>query len=466
MHVVTLGNSVSATGDFITTRAFVEALSAAHGNWSWDGRQIHGGTGTIDAHHWISTFASRFVHVHLFLLQYNTYTERDTELLLRTLLSLPQRPLVLVVEHCMLPAFYPTEEDCVAAIRTVKAKELCMPKHAQTEATRRAFMRRLALHYDIPIASACLAVDFLNQRSCAHGNASVRHPLTQSLQQTIFGGSGSDPVHYSSHGALIEGCVAAHLFLRSYNQEREVIRPPRDLPPSLSALQDSRSLWILSARDGTLEAPPSSGWKLEVGGKGGSKRWLGAQRSGASLRVRTPPCTQLSLEHYRHHELGMGLVGVRVDGRPHGTVDACCMEPCVGIAGQGYYDTVVIATQLRFVAHEVELTLLTRNRSSCAQLGHAFSVVSLLGSDVPAKEGGGVRAKLRQNLESLDMHFAAAIPDELACGDKGLCALTGQPMRARHNVLLIAVIFGAALLVVCRVICLVRRATRVGRAGS
>ena len=108
--------------------------------------------------------------------------------------------------------------------------------------------------------------------------------------------------------------------------------------------------------------------------------WLGADIPGATLRFRTPACTNLALELYRHHELAMGLIHVTIDGESFGTVDACCSGPCVpGAHGQGMYQTVTIGESLRLAAHDVELTLVDRSRTECLLLGHRFHLVSLIG---------------------------------------------------------------------------------------
>eukprot|EP00966_Prymnesium_polylepis_P317207 7328381-Prymnesium_polylepis.1 len=60
----------------------------------------------------------------------------------------------------------------------------------EVEARRRTFVRRLIKHYDVALASACLAFRWLEERTCSANDsmAAAHRPMGQALRETLFGG--------------------------------------------------------------------------------------------------------------------------------------------------------------------------------------------------------------------------------------------------------------------------------------
>ncbi|CAE8588830.1 unnamed protein product [Polarella glacialis] len=184
--------------------------------------------------------------------------------------------------------------------------------------------------------------------------------------------------------ATMEGCLVADMVVSAMDDKytaRFDFEADR-LPPPLQPLEKSLAVFANSTMSNNFESEDIEqivGWRMEKGGKGGMKRWWHANEVGAKMSFATPPCNSVSLEIYKHHEIPMGMIEVRVDGNAT-QIDACCPSPCVGFPGQGIYASQVVGEGLLLVPHHVEITLLERNYSTqCASLGNQFSLVGVFG---------------------------------------------------------------------------------------
>jgi hypothetical protein len=123
------------------------------------------------------------------------------------------------------------------------------------------------------------------------------------------------------------------------------------------------------------------GFRFKQGGKGG-KIWLNAMAQGAILRFTTPkPCTQIRVEYYKHHELGMAEV--KVDGKVVFVLDACCKKSCInngdGIK-RGLYYVTTVAENLERKIHNVEIKTIKRTANVCKTPGNQVDIVSIMGN--------------------------------------------------------------------------------------
>ena len=84
---------------------------------------------------------------------------------------------------------------------------------------------------------------------------------------------------------------------------------------------------------------------------------------------------------YSPCDLPLGLLEIAVDGRITKRLDACCPTHCVGLPGQGFYFSELVASSLPSIEHEVTLTIVPRDRgrSNCTFAGNLFMVVGLIG---------------------------------------------------------------------------------------
>lgn len=374
VEVLTVGNSVAETANYATSRAFIDAARAAFPRTEFRSNvgKVLGGYEPQHFYHWMRTFPSLYSKYSLVIVQYMELVgKRHAEAAIRLLLSLPQAPTVVLVEHCV----YQVMDNCTQAFNSSQgSRKYCSDGYLRHSLRELQMLWSLAKRYDLPVISNCKAFGELLQPKCAEDRATASWQPRDVRQHLFY-----DFTHYVERGALIAGCLLADLLLSPPHALPDHPEPDPKLPPSMEGDEKYLPAFMNTTADGSL-SPNGSGWTLGAGGKGGRKMWLGADIPGATLRFRTPACTNLALELYRHHELAMGLIHVTIDGESFGTVDACCSGPCVpGAHGQGMYQTVTIGESLRLAAHDVELTLVDRSRTECLLLGHRFHLVSLIG---------------------------------------------------------------------------------------
>jgi len=452
--VLTVGNSVSQTGNFATSRALVAAMQQLypHREVVFQNMGSHVGE-PAHAHMVLSAAPRKYGHVDVALVQYVGLLHKPSgEALVRHLLSLPSRPLVVLVEHCMAVAWKPKmvcDEAATPRCRPVPAGAIFGGAEMFEEMQK---LEALARHYDLPVVSGCNAISWMLRPSCDAEPAEL-HGF-QPLLSTLY--SPHDTVHHNSRAAALMGCLAADALLSAESlpatafpataasaaaasSASSAASAPLTLPPPLMPLDSGYAThWMLSTHTGTLQPRLSRGWALREGGRGGHKKFLYADADGAAVLFRvTPPCStyrgfkeqgvgagcgsngthwRLLLEFYQHHEHGMGLLqaeafpvpkakgggsaagiardvaaaaaagfpSLGVGNASSSVADACCDAPCVGIPGQGYYKTQVVAPHLplsRELDYLVLLRLVPRAGAPtpCATLGSQFSVTGLVG---------------------------------------------------------------------------------------
>lgn len=368
IKVLTVGNSVAYNFDFATTTKFLETMRefTEHTVWEFEHGLIHGGYEPEHVYHATQANANFLDGVNVVIIQYEKFSAKaKAEPLLRSLLNLPTKPFIILLQHCALDAFAPPQEAAASgfAISELSEAEL-----------RRTW--QIANHYGIPVVSACNALETVKASTCKD---EPTFSSIDDLKHQVY----IDLMHYNTDVAGMEGCLMADMIVSAYADPEYVTDFDSDLdtlPEPFEPLSDNNleTVFFWSTMFGNLMWETSSGWELKQGGKRGNKKWLAPAHVGASLSFTSPPCSRISIEYYKHHELPMGLIEVTVDGKAT-TVDACCQTSCVGIPGQGFYHRAVVGDELPVEAHKVEIRLLERSSTNCTEIGNQFSLTGVYG---------------------------------------------------------------------------------------
>ena len=107
------------------------------------------------------------------------------------------------------------------------------------------------------------------------------------------------------------------------------------------------------------------------------------------------------LEYYKHHELGMGIAEIKVDGKVTATIDACCKNTCIdngdGVK-RGFYYITPIAKKLDYAIHKVEIKVIRRHSTRvCEKDGNQFNIISVIGNTNKKIEFG--KSQIRSDVD-------------------------------------------------------------------
>ena len=435
--VLAVGNSVARWDDYATARAFVESVNnhAMENHWATsvplsfdsDGRHALGATEPERLVREIQSSPVYFNRFGVIILQYNfLFVKARGETLLRALLQLPQRPLVLAVQHCEVSDFIPRIGVSGQHFRAVFEED-----------TRR--WSQMVEHYNLPTVNTCFMVKhLLAPEECNSLSAQQTTPLPlKALESTLY----ADPFHFNGPTSALIGCLLADLLINAQSnrtgdtpvhanslsahgarnhqlETSDVHGKSISLPLPLSSDKDDKftTRYMLSAQSGNLiSLEAQGGWSLTVGGKDHSKAFMYADQPGASMTVALPPCTSLCgksaprmcsrvvLDFYKHHSLPMGVVEVELRRSEDGTrlgrrrhIDACCEGACVeGAPTQGFYFSEIVGSELNDSAGgthggtcakgnasqscdlHLVIRLISRNSTRCSAIGNQFSITSI-----------------------------------------------------------------------------------------
>ena len=358
VRLVVTGNSVARSSNFSTARVIIEhALAPLFKRVTFDYATVQGG---FEPHEVAACGIEVFQKADIVLIQYEIFSEKGgSETLLRLVLSLPRKPIIIFVQHCMLPSFDGSSQEL-------------LERNRQTE-------NMLALHYNVVFVSACNAIDTLFAGTCREfGEMNLNRDIL-ALETLFF--STTDHVHYNEMGSTMEGLLAASALKTLFELPVLALNPA--LPQPVRLENGKESIFCMSLLYGTFKAEAVEGWAIERGGAENSKQWWGSSTVNASLTLQTPPSNTLELQYYRHHSLPLGLLEVYVDQKLTATLDGCCASDCIpGLSGQGFYDTTVIAHGLdKTVSHTVTLRIIERVSTTCLLLGNTFNFVAVVGSN-------------------------------------------------------------------------------------
>ena len=434
IKVVTVGNSVARYNDYRTIRQFLETMELMHPTITWKTDLkvgVNGGRSQEGMYSDLSTKkSSHFHNADVIIIQYSIFASCRNciyaEELLRTFLELKSKPLVLMVEHVAYGGLY--NGNYTGKNGSYAARKDVWERIKQDE-------RGLALHYNLPFVSMSAALNIVLL------GLQAKKELYRSELMGKYDGKGrclgkgginklktpdfklhwkkyySDNLHFSALGNAIAGCLLADVansIASATSETCGALGTAYRLPPpfledtkqrvsenhvfefvnstaqrTLFPLALSKFLGERIALGAKVRNPYLKGFRFKQGGKGGEKIWLNTMAQGAILRFTTPkPCTQIRVEYYKHHELGMGMAEVKVDGKIVFVLDACCKKTCVdngdGIK-RGFYYVATVAENLERKIHNVEIKTIKRTSNVCETSGNQFDIVSIMGN---TKSGG------------------------------------------------------------------------------
>ena len=421
MQVTTVGNSVARTGQFAVTRGLIRALRGAFPRTSFtfaEGTNVDGGFGA--SHLYLCGLDQPHLrHSNIIVVHYTLFVSPESEALLRNLLSMPSKPLVILVSHCSAPDWhnwpgYHVDPSRYEAARTHNRTEWTWwQKSASTSPSRpniwaqhRRVEHSYAQHYDIPFVDTCSAM-----RSMAFGGrdgvGATCAPSFNSLDALAaeFAGEGTDPVHYSPNGTTLQSCILAEALLGAADEpKRGAARTggirSRRLPPAMGEHSPQPADFCLQAKLGSKPGGMQSavvlaatrGWRFHRGGRGGRKQWFGANATGATMVLRTPPFARLALEIYRHHSLPMGAIQLAIDGvTAPAWIDGCCVDHCVPDApNQGFNFKAAVEGVWPYTTHTVTITTVAKTATNCTTLGSQVNLVGIIGFGMTPNSRGHV----------------------------------------------------------------------------
>eukprot|EP00747_Dinoflagellata_sp_TGD_P146504 gnl/TRDRNA2_/TRDRNA2_176700_c8_seq5.p1 gnl/TRDRNA2_/TRDRNA2_176700_c8~~gnl/TRDRNA2_/TRDRNA2_176700_c8_seq5.p1 ORF type:complete len:415 (-),score=45.21 gnl/TRDRNA2_/TRDRNA2_176700_c8_seq5:66-1310(-) len=382
INVYLFGDSATYMNNHTTVNTFLHTMAAQYPETRWNFDVTEDQSTPDDAFESVASGRKNLTHVHVIILQYVQFANHagghnlNSEAMLRMLLQLPQKPLVLIVHHCCM-------------MHWAGKFGFRNPEGYQWWDDEWHKMRELAEHYQVPTISACSALDALVSENCTKHSEKKCFKSPRDMQLSLFGQTDKtiDSIHYNTIGGSMEGCLLAEMVesglenlpsqLENFRSQNENF--PEPLEPA--SMPTAVTVFILSTRTGDLR-PDTDGWELVQGGNRGKKKWYNATRPNATMTFLTPPCTQLFLQYYKHHELPMGIAEITVDGVKTAVLDACCPgEGCAGIpSDQGFPFMTQIASRLPLEPHIVEVKAVQRQSAgACSQFGNKFDVVSLVG---------------------------------------------------------------------------------------
>ena len=152
VSVMLAGNSVARTAAFATARTAISALQSAYpkAEFSFSYATVAGAFDPPYVYDQITSSSEQYTKYHLIIVQYSNLGQGED--LLRALVSLPQQPLVLVVEHCGLPMFD------AAVLRDPIAATGMAHLHFLDGQVLHDLVRR----WNLPLVSACSAVTWVS----------------------------------------------------------------------------------------------------------------------------------------------------------------------------------------------------------------------------------------------------------------------------------------------------------------
>ena len=122
---------------------------------------------------------------------------------------------------------------------------------------------------------------------------------------------------------------------------------------------------------------------------------------GSTINFITPkPCTEILLEYYKHHELGIGIAEIKVDGKVTATIDACCKNTCID-NGDGVKEVLLLhlsQKKLDYAIHKVEIKVIRRHSTRvCEKDGNQFNIISVIGNTNKKIEFG--KSQIRSDVD-------------------------------------------------------------------
>ena len=419
--VAVVGNSVARSNAFSVAKGLAAAVRAYAGERckvTLSYQTVHGGFEPENLYE-CGLPMTKAIDADVILIQYEIFAvKRRAEELVRAMLTLPRRPLVVLVSHCMLEDFLPTHSQF--SYRNAHDTE-----------------RELARAYGLPFVGTGDALrSILNVSAGAKGvlpgdggpcdGEPAYVASLEAMLRTFFAvkpDGSADTIHYGPGGAALQVRLLAHLLLdaddRTQDHEapvsamqyatgwrgngttvptlpaRMVLRedelffrgqPPYAIHGSDSAhgapaycLQTGKPLF-----DQVIVDALSNGWTRRKGGAGGAKTWYEASKVGATIEFSLPSAAFVALVVYVHHDLPMGmLLATLGNGTERIVIDTCCAQECVAeAAGQGLYKTVWL-NELPLREKDrlpLRLEVIARpGKSACAKDGNFVSISALYG---------------------------------------------------------------------------------------
>lgn len=409
--VLTVGNSVARSNDFGTTHTALSSLRRAVPGVSWS-HEYGMVRGAFEPEHIFDELVlqpDRYSSFQVIIVYYlGLFSKKRGAELVQALQGLPQKPLVVLVEHCILEMF---DDRCQSHGFPGKDDVGCFSGEGKAQWLKeQSLFLQFAERWDMPLVSACNAFRWLLQPACGEAAQVSNNDNVTALKKRLFGQGGSDPFHYNAQGTAVVGCLIADAVLSAARLPVPspilTARQDRSNPHERQSRVGNLPVWMMSIHAHTLVPSFNQGWTVQHGGKEQSKVWLGAESAGAEVHFRIKPQRvrfSLALEYYMHYEQPMGLLdtelleddesAARSSLSPSSSavqhrkvynrsqVDACCSQPCVGPPNMGFYRRSVIARGLRpWRHHIVALRLANRTTTACQKLGSRFSIVSLIAS--------------------------------------------------------------------------------------
>ena len=131
--------------------------------------------------------------------------------LVQALQGLPQKPLVVLVEHCILEMF---DDRCQSHGFPGKDDVGCFSGEGKAQWLKeQSLFLQFAERWDMPLVSACNAFRWLLQPACGEAAQVSNNDNVTALKKRLFGQGGSDPFHYNAQGTAVVGCLIADAVL-------------------------------------------------------------------------------------------------------------------------------------------------------------------------------------------------------------------------------------------------------------
>eukprot|EP01062_Namystynia_karyoxenos_P016424 TRINITY_DN15999_c1_g3_i2.p1 TRINITY_DN15999_c1_g3~~TRINITY_DN15999_c1_g3_i2.p1 ORF type:complete len:559 (+),score=98.30 TRINITY_DN15999_c1_g3_i2:55-1731(+) len=404
------GNSVARANDYLMVRTLTGILSRGGG-----GRVSHTHAlvrGGMHPEHLYHCGTGGLAAADGILVEYDQFTgQRHAEDLLRFMLAMPHHPALLIMTNCDVTDFNRSEIGGFRGYKGSHALPKMMAEWSKDVDDKRRIRHLegpMLAHYRVARVHMCGAYRALLHNECPEER---RYSSFAELWRDMFAGypGGGDWLHPGPTGSKLRACLAARGVLRAAAQADAGEPPPTELPAPFLPDTLLRPEWpafcltagpsdpFLGGLMGSRLVPSANhGWTRRTA-RGGEKQWLQAQDVGASIEIPTPVgATTLHMQHYVHHNLGMGLARVTVTraggGEPAAQpkeVDGCCPADCVpGLPGQGIYAKTLIADGLSSKhPHVVRVQVISRTAPSpCTTSGNKFDLVGILGSR-PSEQG-------------------------------------------------------------------------------
>lgn len=274
VRLVVTGNSVARSWNFSTARVMIQhALAPLIKNVNFEYATVQGG---FEPDQVAVCGKEIFEKADIILIQYAGFSDKGgSESLLRLVLSLPQHPIIIFVQHC----FHNSYID------------------GYNQEPNRQAENVLAMHYNVVFVSACNAIDILCGGTCQEYGEMNLNQDDAVLENLFF--SSTDHVHYKEGGSAMEGLLAAFALKTLFELPAPKLFPA--LPQPVQPGNGKESVFCMSLLYGTFNADVVDGWAVERGGAENSKQWWGSSTINASITLHTPPSNTLELQYYRHH---------------------------------------------------------------------------------------------------------------------------------------------------------------------